>query len=381
MNLFDVYPRYDVDLVAAEGSYVYDVNGDRYLDLYGGHGVISIGHSHPHFRERIKAQLDDIAFYSNAVQNTIQEKYAVSLGEISGYEEYQLFLCNSGTEANEHALKIASMHTGRGKIISFSKAFHGRTSLSVMITDNTKLHAPVNVGHEVIRLEYNQEAQLEEHITDEVAAVILEPVQGVGGINVARQGFLDKINSLIKKHKVLLVMDEVQSGFGRTGKLFAHQHFNIQPDLITTAKGMGNGFPIGGVLIHPDIRPWYGMLGTTFGGNHLACSAGLAVIDVMKKENLLKNASYLGQYMMAELAKMEVLKELRGLGLMIGIDLPFPVKALRKKLVHKYRIFTGSSSNPYTLRLLPPLSVNKDDLDYFLESFYKAIKDEAVSVS
>ncbi len=381
MNLFDVYPRYDVDLVAAEGSYVYDVNGDRYLDLYGGHGVISIGHSHPYFRERIKAQLDDIAFYSNAVRNTIQEKYAVSLGEISGYEEYQLFLCNSGTEANEHALKIASMHTGRGKIISFSKAFHGRTSLSVMITDNTKLHAPVNIGHEVIRLEYNQEAQLDEYITDEVAAVILEPVQGVGGINVARQSFLDKINSLCKKHKVLLVMDEVQSGFGRTGKFFAHQHFNIQPDLITTAKGMGNGFPIGGVLIQPDIRPWYGLLGTTFGGNHLACSAGLAVIDVMKKENLLKNAGYLGQYMMAELAKIEALKEIRGLGLMIGIDLPFPVKALRKKLVHDYRIFTGSSSNAYTLRLLPPLSVKKDDLNYFLESFNKAIKDEAVSVS
>jgi len=296
MKLFDVYPLFPIEPVRAQGSWLWDKNGQRYLDLYGGHAVISIGHSHPHYVSAIQQQLTKIGFYSNSVQNSLQEKLAEKLGELSGYADYQLFLCNSGAEANENALKVASFLTGRKKIIAFEKGFHGRTSGTVAATDNPKIVAPFNANHEIQFLPFNDVNALENAITNDVAAVIIEGIQGVGGIHVPTPQFLQKIEKECKKKGALLILDEVQSGYGRSGKFFAHQHAGIKPDLITVAKGMGNGFPVGGLLINPNIKPWPGMLGTTFGGNYLACTASLAVLEVIEKENLIQNAEAMGAY-------------------------------------------------------------------------------------
>jgi len=367
MNLFDVYPLFSIEPVRAKGSWLWDKNGQRYLDLYGGHAVISIGHSHPHYVKRLKEQLDQIGFYSNSVQNPLQEKLAEKLGQLSGYTDYQLFLCNSGAEANENALKIASFETGRKKIIAFSKAFHGRTSGTVAATDNAKIVAPFNANHDIIFLPFNDKAAFTSAMNNEVAAVIIEGIQGVGGIHVPTAEFLQLISAECKKHGALLILDEIQSGYGRTGKFFAHQHANIKPDIITTAKGMGNGYPVGGVLIQPDIKPWHGMLGTTFGGNYLACAASLAVLEVIESENLIDNAAELGQYWTEKLLSFPIISEVRGLGLMLGFDLPESNKTLRKELLSKHFIFTGEAK-PNTVRLLPSLALTKEEADLLIEA-------------
>lgn len=367
MNLFDVYPLFSIEPVRAKGSWLWDKNGQRYLDLYGGHAVISIGHSHPHYVKRLKEQLDQIGFYSNSVQNPLQEKLAEKLGQLSGYTDYQLFLCNSGAEANENALKIASFETGRKKIIAFSKAFHGRTSGTVAATDNAKIVAPFNANHDITFLPFNDQSAFTSAMNNEVAAVIIEGIQGVGGIHVATAEFLQLISAECKKHGALLILDEIQSGYGRTGKFFAHQHANINPDLITTAKGMGNGYPVGGVLIQPDIKPWHGMLGTTFGGNYLACAASLAVLEVIESENLIDNAAELGKYWTEKLLSFPIISEVRGLGLMLGFDLPEGNKTLRKDLLSKHFIFTGEAK-PNTVRLLPSLALTKEEADLLIEA-------------
>ncbi|MCB0488278.1 MAG: aspartate aminotransferase family protein [Cyclobacteriaceae bacterium] len=367
MKLFDVYPLFSIEPVRANGSWLWDKTGQRYLDLYGGHAVISIGHSHPHYVKRLKEQLDKIGFYSNSVQNPLQEKLAEKLGQLSGYTDYQLFLCNSGAEANENALKIASFETGRKKIIAFSKAFHGRTSGTVAATDNAKIVAPFNANHDITFLPFNDKAAFKSTINNEVAAVIIEGIQGVGGIHVPTSDFLQLISTECKKHGALLILDEIQSGYGRTGKFFAHQHANIKPDIITTAKGMGNGYPVGGVLIQPGIKPWHGMLGTTFGGNYLACAASLAVLEVIESEKLIDNAAELGKYWTEKLLSFPIISEVRGLGLMLGFDLPDSNKTLRKDLLGKHFIFTGEAK-PNTVRLLPSLALKKEEADLLIEA-------------
>ncbi len=373
MRLFDVYPLFPIEPVLAKGSWLWDKDGQKYLDLYGGHAVISIGHNHPHFVDRLKDQLDRIAFYSNSVKNSLQEELAEKLGQLSGYPDYQLFLCNSGAEANENALKLASFVTGRKKVIAFTKAFHGRTSGAVAATDNAKIVAPFNADHAIEFLPFNDVAIAENKITNEVAAVIIEGIQGVGGIQVPDVAFLTALQAACKKAGALLILDEVQSGYGRTGKFFAHQHSIIRPDLITIAKGMGNGFPIGGVLIAPDIKPWSGMLGTTFGGNYLACAAGLAVLEVIEKENLMENASQLGAYWIKALRSFPAIQAVRGAGLMIGFDLPETHASLRKELLFKHHIFTGEAK-PNTVRLLPSLTMKQDEADLLLEAMNIELK-------
>ena len=373
MKLFDVYPLFPIEPVKAQGSWLWDKNGEKYLDLYGGHAVISIGHSHPHYVEALKQQLDNIGFYSNSVQNSLQEKLAEKLGQLSGYPNYQLFLCNSGTEANENALKLASFLNGRKKVIAFKKAFHGRTSGAVAATDNPKIVAPFNANHEIIFLPLNDERAFAEVLTKEIAAVIVEGIQGVGGIQVPDDSFLQFISKKCKENGSLLVLDEVQSGYGRTGKFFAHQYANIQPDLITVAKGMGNGFPVGGLLIRPDIKPWSGMLGTTFGGNYLACAASLAVLEVIEKENLMQNALTLGNYWINELKSFPSILEVRGRGLMIGFDLPEELSNLRKDLLFKHHIFTGEAK-PNTVRLLPSLALKEEEAEIFIEALSNELK-------
>lgn len=368
MNLFDVYPLFDIEPVKAEGCSLWDKNGTKYLDLYGGHAVISIGHSHPHYVKAISDQLHQIGFYSNSVKIPLQQELADKLGRLSGYPDYQLFLCNSGAEANENALKLASFHTGRKKIIAFSKAFHGRTSLAVAATDDTKIVAPVNETPHIQFLPFNDEAAFKNAMNNEVAAVIIEGIQGVAGVNIPSPAFLKTLKASCEKHGALLILDEIQSGYGRSGKFFAHQYADIKPDLITTAKGMGNGFPIAGVLIHPDIAPKHGMLGTTFGGNYLACAAGIAVLDVMQSEGLVEHAAAMGEHIMAEARKIEGVKEVRGQGLMIGIELEGPCADIRKALLFQHKIFTGSASNKNTLRVLPALNVKKEDADEFLSA-------------
>lgn len=368
MNLFDVYPLFDIEPVKAEGCSLWDKNGTKYLDLYGGHAVISIGHSHPHYVKAISDQLHQIGFYSNSVKIPLQQELADKLGRLSGYPDYQLFLCNSGAEANENALKLASFHTGRKKIIAFSKAFHGRTSLAVAATDDTKIVAPVNETPHIQFLPFNDEAAFKNAMNNEVAAVIIEGIQGVAGVNIPSPDFLKTLKASCEKHGALLILDEIQSGYGRSGKFFAHQYADIKPDLITTAKGMGNGFPIAGVLIHPDIAPKHGMLGTTFGGNYLACAAGIAVLDVMQSEGLVEHAAAMGEHIMAEARKIEGVKEVRGQGLMIGIELEGPCADIRKALLFQHKIFTGSASNKNTLRVLPALNVKKEDADEFLSA-------------
>lgn len=367
MNLFDVYPLFDITPVRGEGSWLWDDKGQKYLDLYGGHAVISIGHSHPHYVKVLTDQLKQIGFYSNSVRNPLQTKFAEMLGRVSGYPDYQLFLCNSGAEANENALKVASFITGRKRVIAFERAFHGRTSGAVAATDNRRIVAPFNASHDIIFLPLNDEAAVMRSLDQDVAAVIIEGIQGVGGIRVPDDSFLQFLEARTAANGSVLILDEIQSGYGRTGRFFAHQHAGIRPQLITTAKGMGNGFPIGGLLIHPDIKPWSGMLGTTFGGNYLAASAGLAVLEVIEKENLLDNSSELGTYLLEVLGSFKPVNEVRGRGLMVGIDLPETYRHVRSNLLHRHRIFTGESK-PNVVRLLPSLATTRDQLHRFLEA-------------
>lgn len=367
MKLFDVYPLFSIMPVKAVGSWLWDDKGEKYLDLYGGHAVISIGHSHPHYVKKLTDQLQRIGFYSNSVQNKLQQQFAEKLGEVSGYADYQLFLCNSGAEANENALKVASFLTGRKKVIAFRKAFHGRTSGAVAATDNPKIVSPFNAGHDIVFVPMNDVEAFDAVMDGQTAAVIIEGIQGVGGIQVPDDPFLQHLQKKCRTHSAFLILDEIQSGYGRTGKFFAHQYADIRPDLITTAKGMGNGFPIGGVLLHPDIKPWSGMLGTTFGGNYLAAAAGLAVLEVMEQEELMQNASDIGRFWMEELKKMPMLTGLRGRGLMIGLDLPDEFKQVRNNLLLKHHIFTGEAK-PNTIRLLPSLAMTHEEAEMFLNA-------------
>lgn len=369
MKLFDVYPLFDIEPIKAKGSFVWDKNGVKYLDLYGGHAVISIGHSHPKYVQKLTEQLNAIGFYSNSVKIKMQEELAEKLGQLSGYADYELFLCNSGAEANENALKLASFHTGKKKIIAFGKSFHGRTSLAVASTDDAKIVAPVNETENVLFLPLNDENAFEKAMNDEVCAVIVEGIQGVGGVNIPTYLFLKKLKASCEKFGAVLILDEIQSGYGRSGKFFAHQYSGIQPDIITIAKGMGNGFPVAGVLIQPNVKAKHGMLGTTFGGNYLACAAGIAVLDIIKEEALVDNAFEMGNYLMKELKLIGGIKDVRGLGLMIGIELEFPCADIRNELLFEHKIFTGSSSDKNTLRILPSLTIKKEELDQFLNAF------------
>ena len=376
MKLFDVYPINPINIVKANGSTVWDSNGNEYLDLYGGHAVISIGHTHPHYVEAITKQLNEIGFYSNSIEIPIQRRLAELLGEISGKEEYTLFLCNSGAEANENALKLASFHTGRKKVIAFSKAFHGRTSLAVAATDNPSIVAPVNETENIVVLPFNDEEALTKAFAsfgNEVAAVIIEGIQGVGGIREASVGFLKLIRSLCDQYGSVFIADSVQCGYGRTGSFYSHDYAGIDADIYSMAKGMGNGFPIGGISIAPKFKASYGLLGTTFGGNHLACAAAVAVLEVIKQDNLLANAAEVGSYLIEELRKFDKIKEVRGRGLMIGIDLPEELAHVKKDLLMKNRIFTGEAK-PNVIRLLPALNITKDIADHFLTAFDERLK-------
>ena len=375
MELFNVYPIFDINIVKGEGAYVWDDKGNKYLDFYGGHAVISIGHSHPRYVERISKQVAQLGFYSNSVINELQKEVAHKLGKISGYDDYSLFLVNSGAEANENALKLASFYNGRKKVISFSKAFHGRTSLAVEVTDNPNIVAPINNHGNVLFLPLNDINSFEQEIKkQDVCAVIIEGIQGVGGIKIPDNNFLQAVRKLCDETNTVLILDEIQSGYGRSGKFFAHQYANIKPDLITVAKGIGNGFPLSAVLIHPKFTPSYGMLGTTFGGNHLACPAALAVLEVMEKESLVENARIIGDYLMEELKTLPNIKDIRGRGLMIGLEFEDSIKELRKKLLYEKGIFTGISGEK-VLRLLPPLSITQEEADLFLESIKEVLKE------
>lgn len=368
MNLFDVYPLFDINIVKGKGCNVWDEQGEKYLDLYGGHAVISIGHSHPTYVNAISKQVATLGFYSNSVINKLQQDLARKLGDASGYPDYQLFLINSGAEANENALKLASFFNKKTKVLAFEKSFHGRTSLAVEATDNAKIIAPINNNKHVKHLPINDIKAFEKELsTGEVSAVIIEPIQGVGGIVSPTDDFLRELRKLCTQHQAVLILDEIQSGYGRSGKFFAHQHSGIEPDIITVAKGIGNGFPMAGLLISPLFKPTYGMLGTTFGGNHLACSAALAVLDVMEREKLIENAATIGNYLMKELKQIPQIKEVRGKGLMIGLEFNEPIKELRSKLLHEKHIFTGVSGT-HTIRLLPPLCVTQAEANQFILS-------------
>lgn len=375
MKLFDVYPLYDVTPVSAKGIEVWDDKGQKYWDFYGGHAVISIGHTHPHYVKRIKDQLDKIAFYSNSIQNPIQEELAEKLGKLSGCEDYDLFMCNSGAEANENALKMASFHTGKSKVIAFHNSFHGRTSAAVAATDNPSINAPINKQQAVTFLPLNDFEAFEKAISsDDYCALILEAIQGVGGLDEPTTEFYKFIAEKCKEHNVVLIADEVQSGYGRSGEFFAFQHHGIQPDIISIAKGMGNGFPVGGILIHESFKPSYGLLGTTFGGNHLACAASLAVLEVLESEGLTKNAAELGAYFKEKAQEIPEIKNIKGRGLMIGLEFDFEVADLRKKLIYDQHIFTGSAKNKKLLRFLPALNITKEHVDLFFEALQKALK-------
>ena len=376
MNLFDVYPLNNIEITKASGSTVWDADGQEYLDLYGGHAVISIGHTHPHYVNRLTEQLNKVGFYSNSVLIPLQTQLAEKLGQVSGKIDYQLFLCNSGAEANENALKLASFYNGRKKVIAFKGAFHGRTSLAVSATDNPKIIAPVNETDNIIFLPHNDEAALEAAFAsygNEITAVIIEGIQGVGGIKEATIGFLQKIRSLCDQYNTVYIADSVQCGYGRTGHFYSHDYAGIEADVYTMAKGMGNGFPVAGISIAPKFKPWHGMLGTTFGGNHLACAAGLAVLEVIEQDNLMKNAENVGNYLIAELKKIEAVKEVRGRGLMIGIELPETLPNVKKDLLFKHKIFTGEAK-PNVIRLLPALNLTMAQADQFLNEFKIALK-------
>ena len=375
MELFNVYPINDINITHALGSRVWDDAETEYLDMYGGHAVISIGHQHPHWVNRIKQQLDKISFYSNSIKIPLQQELADKLGKLSGKEDYALFLCNSGAEANENALKLASFHTGRKKIIAFKKAFHGRTSLAVAATDNPSIIAPVNETNNIIFLPFNDEEALKTCFAqqgNEIAAVIIEGIQGVGGINVATSSFLKSIRTLCDQHGAIYIADSVQCGYGRSGYFFSHDHAGVAADIYTMAKGMGNGFPIGGIIISPKIPAKHFMLGTTFGGNHLACAAAIAVLEVMENENLMDNAKQIGNHLMEELKQILELTNVRGMGLMIGFDVPEELKLLKSELLHQCKIFTGEAK-PNVIRLLPSLALTMEDAEIFLASLKKAI--------
>ena len=377
MKLFDVYPLIDVTPAKAEGSYFWDENGTEYLDLYGGHAVISIGHSHPTYVKYITEQLNNIGFYSNYVKIPIQNQVAEQLTKLSGYDDYTLFLCNSGAEANENAIKLASFHTGKKKIIYFSGAFHGRTAAAVACTDNPKIVAPVNQSENFVKLPFNDLEALENEFktNSDIAGVIIEGIQGVGGVQIPTTEFLQKIQELCDEDNAVFIADEIQSGFGRSGKFFAHQHAGVTPDIISMAKGMGNGFPVAGILISPKFKASYGLLGTTFGGNFLACAATKAVLDVIKEENLLQNAQEVGDYLVSLLQNQKNIKEIRYQGLMIGIDLAFPCNEVRNKLVKEYKMLTGNASTPNTLRVLPALNVKKEDVKKFADALIQILNE------
>lgn len=377
MKLFDVYPLIDVTPAKAEGSYFWDENGTEYLDLYGGHAVISIGHSHPTYVKYITEQLNNIGFYSNYVKIPIQNQVAEQLTKLSGYDDYTLFLCNSGAEANENAIKLASFHTGKKKIIYFSGAFHGRTAAAVACTDNPKIVAPVNQSENFIKLPFNDLEALENEFktNSDIAGVIVEGIQGVGGVQIPTTEFLQKIQQLCNENNAVFIADEIQSGFGRSGKFFAHQHANVTPDIVSMAKGMGNGFPVAGILISPKFNASYGLLGTTFGGNFLACAATKAVLDVIEEENLLQNAQEVGDYLVSLLQNQKNIKEIRYQGLMIGIDLAFPCNEVRNRLVKEFKMLTGNASTPNTLRVLPALNVKKEDVKRFADALIQILNE------
>jgi acetylornithine/N-succinyldiaminopimelate aminotransferase len=376
MQLFDVYPLNDITITKASGSNVWDANDQKYLDLYGGHAVISIGHTNPHYVQRLTDQLNKVGFYSNSVKIPLQVELAEKLGEVSGKKDFQLFLCNSGAEANENALKLASFYNGRKKVIAFSGAFHGRTSLAVAVTDNPKIVAPVNENSNIIFLPHNNEIALEDTFKaqgDEICAVIIEGIQGVGGIREASKSFLQKIRSLCDQYNAVYIADSVQCGYGRTGLFYSHDYAGVEADVYTMAKGMGNGFPVAGISIAPKFKPWHGELGTTFGGNHLACAAALAVLEVMEKDKLMENAEEVGNYLIANLKEFKQVKEVRGRGLMIGIELPEELANVKKELLLQHHIFTGEAK-PNVIRLLPALSLTKTHADEFLAKFKLLVK-------
>lgn len=373
MKLFDVYPLFDIEIKEGRGCKVYDEKGEEYLDLYGGHAVISVGHSHPHYVDAIKKQAEKLVFYSNSVKNSLQVELAEKMGKISGYEDYALFLINSGAEANENALKLASFHTGCKRVISFKKSFHGRTSAAVKITDNPKIVAPINDNIDVTFLELGDIEGVEKELQKgDVCAVIIEGIQGIGGIKVPSDEFMQQLRQITDQYNVVLILDEIQSGYGRSGKFFAHQYTGIKPDVITSAKGIANGYPFGAVLISPKFTATYGMLGTTFGGNHLGCAAAIAVLDIIKEENLVENSAKVGEYLIEELKKFPQIKEVRGRGLMIGLEFEEPVKEIRTKLLFEQKVFTGVSGTN-VIRLLPPLCLTKELADEFLARFRKVL--------
>ena len=376
MNLFDVYPLYSITPVKALDCIITDENGVEYLDLYSGHGVISIGHSHPEYVNKLKNQLDKIGFYSNAIQNPLQVDLAIKLGEISGYEDYSLFLCTSGAEANENALKLASFHTEKSRIIAFDNSFHGRTSAAVAATDNKKIVAPMNAQQKVTFLPLNSielvEIELEK---GDVCCVIIEGIQGVGGLDEGTTEFFQALELACAKHDVVLILDEVQSGYGRSGKFFAHQYHDIKPDIISIAKGMGNGFPIGGILISPKIKPSFGLLGTTFGGSHLSCAAGIAVLEVIENEKLQENATQIYNHFLEVTKDMPYVKKVKGKGLMLGLEFDFDVSELRKKMILEKYVFTGNSSNKNLLRILPPLTIKKEAINHFVKVLKEALEE------
>lgn len=368
MKLFDVYPLNDITIVKGEGPYVWDENNQKYLDMYGGHAVISIGHTHPHYVKRVEEQLQKLGFYSNSIKIPLQAELALKLGIVSGKTDYQLFMCNSGAEANENAFKLASFYNGRKKIIAFKKSFHGRTSLAVAATDNLNIIAPVNQTGNVVFLPLNDEAALEDAFRKhEISSVIVEGIQGVGGINVASGPFLQRIRTLCDEYNAVYIADAVQCGYGRSGKFYSHDHSGVNADIYTMAKGMGNGFPVAAISISPKIQPKHYMLGTTFGGNHLACAAALAVLEVIEKDDLIQNAETIGNYLAEELKKLPVITEIRGKGLMIGIELPEQFKEVKKNLLFKHKIFTGESK-PNVIRLLPALNITKTEANIFLSA-------------
>ena len=373
MKLYDVYPLFDINIVKGKGCQVWDEKGDEYLDLYGGHAVISIGHAHPHYVEMISNQVAQLGFYSNSVINKLQQELADRLGELSGYDDYQFFLINSGAEANENALKLASFYNGRTRILVQEKAFHGRTSLAVEATHNPKIIAPINANGHVTYLPMNDLPAWEAELAKgDVCAVMIECIQGVGGIRLVTPEFMQGLRELCDKYDTVLICDEIQCGYGRSGKFFAHQHTGVRPDIITVAKGIGNGFPMGGVLISPKFVPVYGQLGTTFGGSHLACPAGIAVLDVMKQDSLVENAAKVGAYLMEELKKFPQIKEVRGQGLMIGMEFEEPIKDIRRKLLFEKKVFTGVSGTN-VIRLLPPLCLSMEEAEEFLKRFKEVL--------
>ena len=373
MKLFDVYPLFNIDIVKGKGCHVWDAEGNEYLDLYGGHAVISVGHCHPYYVEKLTEQLNKLGFYSNSVINNLQVVLAEKLGKLSEYEDYSLFLINSGAEANENALKLASFHNGKKRVISFKKAFHGRTSAAVKVTDNPAIVAPINDTIPVTFVPLNDIDAVEAELKKgDVSSVIIEGIQGVGGIQQPSDKFFKALRAVCTKYKAVLILDEIQSGYGRTGKFFAHQYAGIKPDMITVAKGIGNGFPMAGLLISPEFKPVFGMLGTTFGGNHLACVAAIAVLEIMEKEQLLDNATKVGNYLIEELGKLSGIKEIRGRGLMIGIEFEESIKVIRSRLLFEEKVFTGVAGTK-TIRLLPPLCLSMEEAADFMTRFKRVL--------